>query len=689
MPMTSANAMQCAAQIPIQDAVRPSVNDHHHLLNGALLLCRSPPSRRSMRSFAVTLDPFDAPNALVTSPFFSSTVLASIRLAIACYTFAVLVFSIAWGVVVTHDAAGFYSYFTHLTYTGICGYMFAAGLQTLMFVRRGEKGYPLQRWHKALRWLHLALLSTITTFPLLVSLVFWAVIADSSTFDTRFDSTSVPIAVPSLPPSFASPSPVANARKAWSAISVHALNSVFALFEILGTNTPRVAWVFLPVGMLVLIAYTGVIYITYATQGFYAYSFMNPDGHPGKLALHIFGVGAAEVVMFCVAWGLVTLRVKLLARRAGAQVGVNVEAKASMGSFETGKETEKEREQMGGYEAMTQLYDADLVVDDSGVVDAQPVTSTQTTVEQHAEKAQVSTVLGSNDSTTVPAVDPNPNAAVDGAERAVASPAASTVDDVLVPDNEQQHSETTLLFYGHPSEDVKTWLSQFSSGEDTPVVARAYAALSPDIRDRLSRRAALRKENPEEWEWAVFARMVEKVVNGAFQVLYKRNEEKALEKIRNPVKPTGALAQFREEHPVAAVAAGVGIAVAAPIVAPMAMVGALHAVGFGAGGVAAGSLAAGLQVAMRGGFAIASSIGAGGAALAVAAPIASAGAAAVGVLGAAQLMSRSEDGGTVVDGDGNGELKSQVGENVQEEAEKKTVNANTVEDYNAMYRFLM
>nr|GAT47560.1 predicted protein [Mycena chlorophos] len=324
---------------------------------------------------------------------------------------------------------------------------------------------------------------------------------------------------------------------------------------------------------------------------------------------------------------------------------------------------------------MTQLYDADLAVDDPGVVDVRPAIQAQAPVEQHAaaEKAPGSTVLGSNDSddsTAVAAVDPNPNAAVAGAELAVASLAASTVNDVVVPDNEQQHSETTPLFYGRPSEDVKTWLGQFSSGEDTPVVARAFAALSPDIRDRLSRRATLRKENPEEWEWVVFARMVEKVVND------KRNEEKALEKIRNPVKPTGALAQFREDHPVAAVAAGVGIAVAAPIVAPMAMVGALHAVGFGAGGVAAGSLAAGLQVAMRGGFAIASSIGAGGAALAVAAPIASAGAAAVGVFGAAQLMPRSGDDGTVIDG--AEKVKNKDAENAEAEAQKKTeVNANT------------
>jgi hypothetical protein len=50
---------------------------------------------------------------------------------------------------------------------------------------------------------------------------------------------------------------------------VHLLNSVFALFEILLTNTPASAWILLPPGLLLLIGYVGVVYVTFATQGFY------------------------------------------------------------------------------------------------------------------------------------------------------------------------------------------------------------------------------------------------------------------------------------------------------------------------------------------------------------------------------------------------------------------------------------
>ncbi|KAJ6467220.1 hypothetical protein DFH09DRAFT_992209 [Mycena vulgaris] len=243
-----------------------------------------------MRSLSALLhlDPFDARHTLVTSPFFSPRVLAAIRLAMACYTFVTLVFSITWGAVVQKNAAGFFSYFTHLTYCGICGYFFAAGFQTALYARHGQKAYPLQRWAKPWRFLHLTLLSTITAFPILVSVVFWGLLADASTFDTRFD--------------------------AWSAISMHLLNSVFALFEIILTNTPASAWILLPPGILLLIGYVGVIYVTYATQGFYAYSFMNPNGHPVKLALYIAGIGLAECIIFAVVHGVVLLRQRGVAR---------------------------------------------------------------------------------------------------------------------------------------------------------------------------------------------------------------------------------------------------------------------------------------------------------------------------------------------------------------------------------------
>ncbi|KAJ7720658.1 hypothetical protein DFH07DRAFT_1067710 [Mycena maculata] len=239
-------------------------------------------------SALLRLDPFDAHNTLVTSAFFSPSVLAAIRLAVAAYTFVTLVFSIVWGIVVTKDAAGFFSYFTHLTYCGICGYFFAAGIQTALYARYGQTTYPLQKWAKPWQFLHLALLSTITVFPILVSIVFWGILDTASTFDNAFDT--------------------------WTAISVHLFNSVFALFEILLTNTPPAAWILHPLGLLILIGYTGIIYITYATQGFYAYAFMAPDGHPGRLALHILGVGLGHAVVFCFVHGIVLLRQKSVKR---------------------------------------------------------------------------------------------------------------------------------------------------------------------------------------------------------------------------------------------------------------------------------------------------------------------------------------------------------------------------------------
>ena len=50
---------------------------------------------------------------------------------------------------------------------------------------------------------------------------------------------------------------------------MHALNTLFALLELLGTNAPPAPWAALPLTLVLLAAYLGVAYITKATQGFY------------------------------------------------------------------------------------------------------------------------------------------------------------------------------------------------------------------------------------------------------------------------------------------------------------------------------------------------------------------------------------------------------------------------------------
>ncbi|GJJ16314.1 hypothetical protein Clacol_010611 [Clathrus columnatus] len=103
--------------------------------------------------------------------------------------------------------------------------------------------YPLQRWPRILQALHSILWTTITAFAPLVTIVYWGLLADASVFNARFS--------------------------AWQELSVHALNTAFALFEIFLTNCgpqPPFHIIFL---VLILAAYLGVAYITRATQGFY------------------------------------------------------------------------------------------------------------------------------------------------------------------------------------------------------------------------------------------------------------------------------------------------------------------------------------------------------------------------------------------------------------------------------------
>ena len=132
-----------------------------------------------------SLSVFDSQHRLVTSPAFSPWTLSFIRLSLALYTFCTTVFLLVWECIETHDeircadteyicawtvvndgvfAYSYLSYFTHLSYIGLCAYFFAAGTQTLSYARESLKWYPLQSWPRTLQFLHGLLYSTIVTF---------------------------------------------------------------------------------------------------------------------------------------------------------------------------------------------------------------------------------------------------------------------------------------------------------------------------------------------------------------------------------------------------------------------------------------------------------------------------------------------------------------------------------------------
>ncbi|KAI0747665.1 hypothetical protein C8Q80DRAFT_1167970 [Daedaleopsis nitida] len=234
--------------------------------------------------------PFDARHDFVTSPVFSPLVLALVRLTLGTYALVVLLYHLIYEAVKTHDVDGFFSYFTHLSYIGLIAYLYASGVQTLVYAVTRRKSYPLQRWPRPLQFLHYLLYSTITTYPIVVTVIFWALLADAETLSTKFN--------------------------AFTNISEHMMNTVFAVVEVTLTNASPSPWLHLPICVFMLACYLGVAYITNATQGFYTYSFLDPEKQDAKLAGYIVGIAAAECLAFLLVRGLTWLRMKLSKRNS-------------------------------------------------------------------------------------------------------------------------------------------------------------------------------------------------------------------------------------------------------------------------------------------------------------------------------------------------------------------------------------
>ncbi|KAK0430718.1 hypothetical protein EV421DRAFT_1932086 [Armillaria borealis] len=229
--------------------------------------------------------PFDPSLAYVSSsvPILRRPiVLAWVRLLLALYALVTLLVSVIWADVVLHDIDGYFSYFTHLAYIGLCSYYFASGVQTLVYARNST--YLLRTWPfaKTLQFLHVWLHSTVVTFPFVVTITFWVLLSSSSTFSSVFNT--------------------------WNNISVHALNSVYALFEILLTNTPPPPLIFMLANLVLLGGYLGVAYITNATQGFYTYAFLDPQQQGSFLAAYIAGIAVGYVVIFGIVSGMMVIR---------------------------------------------------------------------------------------------------------------------------------------------------------------------------------------------------------------------------------------------------------------------------------------------------------------------------------------------------------------------------------------------
>jgi hypothetical protein len=96
----------------------------------------------------------------------------------------------------------------------------------------------------------------------------------------------------------------------WEDVSQHALNTGFALFEMVVPRTEPMPWVHILFVLVILAAYLGLAFLVEATEGFYVYGFLDYEevGGRGMVAAYCVGIAVGAVVAFCLVWGIVWLR---------------------------------------------------------------------------------------------------------------------------------------------------------------------------------------------------------------------------------------------------------------------------------------------------------------------------------------------------------------------------------------------
>ncbi|KAM0299919.1 hypothetical protein HYE67_005778 [Fusarium culmorum] len=232
-------------------------------------------------------DLWDPSNRFETSWLLNPWLLFAARALISVYAFVTRFFIIGW--TCSHDDLGgcrdvgrSFSYFTILTYWGIAFYFAVAALHTVTYAIRGRS--LLDSFPRPLKALHALFYSTVTTYPFLVTIVYWVVLYKGPWFPVEFN--------------------------AWSNISQHGLNSLFALFEIIVPRTNPPQWVHIAWLIFILALYLALAYLTHATQGFYVYNFLDYQdvGGRGIVAGYIIGIAVGIVIIFCIVWCIIWVR---------------------------------------------------------------------------------------------------------------------------------------------------------------------------------------------------------------------------------------------------------------------------------------------------------------------------------------------------------------------------------------------
>jgi hypothetical protein len=247
---------------------------------------------------------FDPNMTFFCSHFVSPLVLASIRAVMSLYSFTTIITCYTWlahktatiklkdvnigsyTIQQSEDAIGqSFSFFTYITFWCLGFYFLVSSVHTFMYAFRQRTW--IHSWPKALQLAHSLYYSSVTSFPFLVTIVFWGTM-NSGWPAGRFEQ--------------------------WINISVHGLNSVFAITEIVLSATTPPPVTHLSIVLLILSAYLGLAYLTRYTQGFYVYEWMNPAHGNVSIILHVIGYAAGMIAIFFIVRYAIVARNMLAAK---------------------------------------------------------------------------------------------------------------------------------------------------------------------------------------------------------------------------------------------------------------------------------------------------------------------------------------------------------------------------------------
>lgn len=109
-----------------------------------------------------------------------------------------------------------------------------------------------------------------------------------------------------------------DAFSTWTNTSQHALNSVYALFEIVFPRTAPLPFLHIIVIVIVLALYLALAYLTHAVDHFWVYSFLDNETHShGVVAGYIIGILVAAIIIFLIVRYLIVLRLWLTEEKMG------------------------------------------------------------------------------------------------------------------------------------------------------------------------------------------------------------------------------------------------------------------------------------------------------------------------------------------------------------------------------------